>query len=521
MRLRRTFTALAGAITLGTALPAAAHAGQVGVNVSIQGSGMTAVTAGSIEDGASGVCDRRGNLDERVTLSCPRIRNEEVFQATVWLRAEPGGSPSGHWRFAGWSGCDLTRVTVWGTECGVRSGPFSGDEKSPKAIFADDHAPTVSSIGHSISSSVERRVGYSFSTNEGQLSCRFDASAFFVPCSSGVTRDYATEGTKTIEVRATDASGQVSSTVSHNVIVLDTRLDGGPAAGSTDDGDATFGFSSDAATGYECSLDGGLYTACNGGSKSYAGLPSGTHTFRVRSRNGDWFDHIPVTRTWTVDSTPPATTLSGTPARGSSTTSTSASFAFASPDGSSFQCRLDGGGWAPCTSPHDLTGLSRAPHTFAVRAVDAVGNVDPTPESWSWTVVAGRAPVPQPPPHPKPKPVPKPAPDRLAPAMRLYKAAPQRALKAKAIRFSVKVSEKCTLKATAKLGSKRLGTLRRPLAGGRRATLRIALGRKAQAIVRAALKKRPKATVILTWSCADAAGNVVRSKTPAKLAVKR
>ena len=41
-----------------------------------------------------------------------------------------------------------------------------------------------------------------------------------------------------------------------------------------------------------------------------------------------------------------------------------------------------------CSSPKDITGLSDGSHTFQVRAVDAVGNRDPTPAIFTWTVDA-------------------------------------------------------------------------------------------------------------------------------------
>ena len=87
------------------------------------------------------------------------------------------------------------------------------------------------------------------------------------------------------------------------------------------------------------------------------------------------------------DTTPPQTTIDSGPA--ATTTSTSASFAFSSSEtGSSFECSLDGAAFTSCTSPAAYTGLGVGPHTFAVRAIDAGGNVDPTPASHSWTIEA-------------------------------------------------------------------------------------------------------------------------------------
>ncbi len=85
------------------------------------------------------------------------------------------------------------------------------------------------------------------------------------------------------------------------------------------------------------------------------------------------------------DTTPPETTITAGPS--GTTASATATFSFSSNEsGSSFDCRLDGGAWARCTSPHDIAGLADGQHGFEVRAIDPAGNVDPTPATRSWTV---------------------------------------------------------------------------------------------------------------------------------------
>ncbi len=79
------------------------------------------------------------------------------------------------------------------------------------------------------------------------------------------------------------------------------------------------------------------------------------------------------------------TTIIGTPDDPSS--SADASFTFnSSKPGSTFECRLDGGAYAACDSPKNYTGLSNGSHTFYVRAIDAAGNPDPTPASYTWEI---------------------------------------------------------------------------------------------------------------------------------------
>ena len=85
-----------------------------------------------------------------------------------------------------------------------------------------------------------------------------------------------------------------------------------------------------------------------------------------------------------VDATPPETAIVSSPT--GAVASTSASVAFSSEPGARFQCSLDGAAFANCVSPSLQSGLSQGAHAFDVRAVDAAGNVDPSPAEATWTV---------------------------------------------------------------------------------------------------------------------------------------
>ena len=93
------------------------------------------------------------------------------------------------------------------------------------------------------------------------------------------------------------------------------------------------------------------------------------------------------------DTTRPVATITGGPADGSTTTSTSAQFTFTSNEsGGAFRCKLDSGAEAACTSPRSLSGLATGEHTFTVVAVDAAGN-ESAPVTRRWTVVAPERPT--------------------------------------------------------------------------------------------------------------------------------
>jgi hypothetical protein len=90
-------------------------------------------------------------------------------------------------------------------------------------------------------------------------------------------------------------------------------------------------------------------------------------------------------KTWTVDTTPPDTTITGKPAN--PTTSTSPRFRFTSTERrSTFQCSLDSAVFTSCKSGQSYTGLLVGNHNFQVQAIDAAGNIDPTPANFDWTI---------------------------------------------------------------------------------------------------------------------------------------
>ena len=148
---------------------------------------------------------------------------------------------------------------------------------------------------------------------------------------------------------------------------------------------ATFEFSSDdSGATFECKLDAEPYGPCEA-LTTLNGLSEGSHTLEARAIDGsDNEDQTPDSHTWVVDTTPPDTAITSGPT--GFTTLTDASFGFESESGATFECSRDGELFAACTSPQSYAVLPDGAHTFAVRARDLAGNVDPAAAVRTWTV---------------------------------------------------------------------------------------------------------------------------------------
>ena len=199
----------------------------------------------------------------------------------------------------------------------------------------------------------------------------------------------AAEGVTTVKYRAFDRigndSGVLAQTVRIDTIAPDTTLDSTPAA-ATQDTTPTFAFSSpEPGTTFQVRLNGGSWTPATS-PLTLGPLAENTYTLDVRATDvAGNVDASPASFIFTVDTTSANTTITSSPPADSN--STSASFSFIASDaGPGFECRLDGGAFANCSSPVSYTGLTEAAHTFEVRAKDAAGNLDATPATHAWTV---------------------------------------------------------------------------------------------------------------------------------------
>ena len=230
-------------------------------------------------------------------------------------------------------------------------------------------------------------------------------------CSSPVTSPTRGNGTYALDLRQTDAAGNASPdqtiywTIDTNApaSVDVTNIPASPTTARTA-APVLHLTSNDVATAtvytLECKIDNGSWllvdgsntTTCpvSGSAPTYtlslSGLAEGNHSVSVRQLKKVGNSAAIVSDiteiVWTVDITAPAAPgIATQPA--SPTNQTSAAFTFTKEAGSTLECQLDGGAWAPCASPY--TGLASGSHTLVTRAVDSAGNASAS-TSVTWIV---------------------------------------------------------------------------------------------------------------------------------------
>ena len=168
-----------------------------------------------------------------------------------------------------------------------------------------------------------------------------------------------------------------------------TSIDSGPS-GPSNTSSPSFAFSSsEAASSFECRLEGpgiptGNYVSCSSPT-SYAGLADGNYTVSIRATDpAGNTDATAATRSFAVDTTAPQTTIDSGPT-GTITTSAT-QFRFSADAAATFECRMDAAAWTACSAPKAYSSVSDGGHVFSVRATDAAGNTDPSAPTRGFTV---------------------------------------------------------------------------------------------------------------------------------------
>jgi hypothetical protein len=315
---------------------------------------------------------------------------ELIADSKIQLK-RPGGNDTGL--------CQEAKLTVtfdaispqadgtypWTTQLFTEPSEFTLIPPEP-TVVVDGTDPEVTITGPGQLSN-NRSPSFTFTVNEAAtLTCKLDGDTV-QPCTSPRPFDSLSDGSHTFAVQATDAvgnTGEASYTWTIDATAPAAAISEKPSNPSNSRA-ASFTFTASEPSSFECQLDGGSFQAC-GSPASYQGLGDGTHTFAVRPTDAAGNTGAASSHGWRIDGTAPETTIGSGPRSG--TTALSGTFTFSASEPAAFECKLDSAAFAPCTSPKSHAGLSRREHTFAVRAIDAAGNPDPTPAIHRWTIAA-------------------------------------------------------------------------------------------------------------------------------------
>jgi hypothetical protein len=211
------------------------------------------------------------------------------------------------------------------------------------------------------------------------------------PSATTLIDSSATDGAWCYWVQAEDSSVPSTSESMPVKVLYDgtpppVAIDSSPGANSNDS-TPTFAFSSsDGSATFECSVNGGGFAACSS-PRTLTTQSDGSHSFAVRAIDAAGnHSSTAASDTWIVDTAAPTASLDSTPGLYSNDQTPSFSFSSSEPTGATFECKLDGAAYAPCSTGTTLASLLEGGHTFAVKAIDVAGNHSTSAASYSWTV---------------------------------------------------------------------------------------------------------------------------------------
>src|SRR5439155_15427588 len=222
-----------------------------------------------------------------------------------------------------------------------------------RSLTVDVTAPDTTISGGPSGLTNNNTPSFTFSSDDSGVTfdCKLDGpgatTGSYGACNSPKSYGPLADGAYTFSVRARDGAGNVDPSPPSRPFTVDTAppntsIDSGPS-GPTTDTAPSFTFSSgDAGVTFECKLDGpgattGSYAAC-GSPKSYGALADGAYTFSVRAKDAAGnLDPSPASRSFTVDTGPPDTSLLSGPS--GPTNDNTPTFTFSSGDaGATFEC---------------------------------------------------------------------------------------------------------------------------------------------------------------------------------------
>jgi hypothetical protein len=293
-----------------------------------------------------------------------------------------------------------------------------------RELVVDTVDPAVDVVsGPTVTSDRTPSFGFTVDdANATRVECSIDhGTPAYRPCSDVATHTPAAalpDDDYVLHVRATDAAGNQASdfqAFSVDSAVPTLSIDSGPA-GPTNDATPSFGFTAEAGTTAECSIDQGppAYAPCTSPFTPVAPLPDGTYTFSVRATDRA-ANVASEPRTFTVDTAPPSLSIDFGPS--GPTTDSTPLFGFTPEAGATVACSIDQGApaYGPCATAAThaaVAPLSDGAYVFRVRATDGAGNQASATRAFTVDTVP-HAPAPE---SPRPDPTPPVTPPVTTPA---------------------------------------------------------------------------------------------------------
>jgi len=275
----------------------------------------------------------------------------------------------------------------------VRSS-FLGAEGAPvqRSFTVDPSAPLTLIDSGPSGATADATPTFTFEAPGGGTSftCSLDAAPFAACASPFEVSPALADGSHTFTVRADNDPVGDSRTFTVDTVPPDTFITSGPGEGTaTNATQPTFTFaSSEEPATFACTLDAAP-VACGGVFSPAAPLAEGEHVLTVAALDeAGNEDPTAAVRHFTVDVTPPVTTIEAGPE--GTTADATPTFEFSgSEPGITFRCSVDGAGFAICSSPFTVSpALADGAHTFVVQATDPAGNVEASPPERQFTVSA-------------------------------------------------------------------------------------------------------------------------------------
>ncbi len=241
---------------------------------------------------------------------------------------------------------------------------------------------------------------FTFTSNENGVTfqVKLDGAASFSNATTPYTVSGLADGEHTLLVRAVDQAGNRDETPAFYTWTIDTKAPAAPVVLTPKDNallnnpKPTFSGTAEAGSKVVVAVDGksiGTATAAADGKWTLTpgtALAEGEHTVAATAADAAG-NNSPESNTiaFTIDSKAPQTNIVEKPA--AITNNASFTFTFSSDKANvTYQVKLDGGNYADAATPYPVQNLSDGSHTLAVRAVDAAGNTDASPATYTWVV---------------------------------------------------------------------------------------------------------------------------------------